>query len=64
GGRGHLDRVERGSRGHDVPHHHSDQRGPREVQGSTHHHPHRQRLRQHRHQGSRRAGYAPIFTQL
>ena len=46
-----------GSGGHDVPHHHPDQRGPGKIQSSTHHHPHRQRLRQHRHQGCRRAGY-------
>lgn len=49
--------AQRGSRSHDVPHHHPDQRGSGKVQSSTHHHPHRQRLWQHRHQGCWRAGY-------
>lgn len=52
---------ERGRGGNDVPHHHSDPGGSGEVQGPEDHHSHRQWLRQHRHQGRRRAGYDIIF---
>uniref|UniRef100_A0A4W2HCX0 Uncharacterized protein n=1 Tax=Bos indicus x Bos taurus TaxID=30522 RepID=A0A4W2HCX0_BOBOX len=42
-----AERPERGRGRADVPHHHADQGGSGEVQGSADNRAHRQRLRQH-----------------